>query len=125
MRNVFALAVLPASVLTAGIVSAQSTTPWDGFYLGASLGGENTKFCSSSVLTGLNIDPATSTFTRRSSGGLVGGLQFGENFQIKRLVLGIGLPKARIPSTRRASIARHSIGSLRKFKETACHLASR
>ena len=40
--------------------------------------------------TGLNIDPATSTFTRCSSGGLVGGLQFGENFQIKRLVLGIG-----------------------------------
>jgi opacity protein-like surface antigen len=90
MRNVFALAVLPTLVLTAAIASAQSTTPWDGFYLGASLGGENTKFCSSSVLTGMNSDPATSTFTRCSSGGLVGGLQFGENFQIKRLVLGIG-----------------------------------
>jgi outer membrane immunogenic protein len=90
MRNLFALAVLPAWILTAGIASAQSTTPWDGFYLGASLGGENTKFCSSSVLTVLNTDPATSTFTRCSSGGLVGGLQFGENFQIKRLVLGIG-----------------------------------
>jgi hypothetical protein len=41
MRKVFALAVLPALVLTAAIASAQSTTPWDGFYLGASLGGEH------------------------------------------------------------------------------------
>jgi outer membrane immunogenic protein len=90
MRNAFASAVLPALVFSAGVASAQSTTPWDGFYLGASLGGENTKFCGSSVLTGLNIDPATSIFTRCSSGGLVGGLQFGEDFQIKRLVLGIG-----------------------------------
>jgi outer membrane immunogenic protein len=38
----------------------------------------------------LNIDPATSTFANCSSGGLVGGLQLGENFQIARLVLGIG-----------------------------------
>jgi outer membrane immunogenic protein len=73
MRNVFVTAVLPALILTGTVASAQSTTSWDGFYLGASLGGEN-----------------TSTFAHCSSGGLVGGLQFGENFQIKRLVLGIG-----------------------------------
>jgi outer membrane immunogenic protein len=90
MRNVFALAVSPALVLMAGVASAQSTPSWDGFYLGASLGGENTNVCNSSALTGMNIDPATSTFTRCSGGGLVGGLQFGENFQIKRLVFGVG-----------------------------------
>jgi outer membrane immunogenic protein len=90
MRNVFAMAVSPALILTAGVASAQSTTSWDGFYLGASLGGENTKVCSSSALAGMNIDSATSTFAHCSSGGLVGGLQFGENFQFKRLVLGIG-----------------------------------
>jgi outer membrane immunogenic protein len=90
MRSVFALAVRPALVLMAGVASAQSTPSWDGFYLGASLGGENTNVCNSSILTGTNIDPATSTFSRCSSGGLVGGLQFGENFQIKRLVFGIG-----------------------------------
>ena len=90
MRNVFALAVSPALVLMAGVASAQSTTSWDGFYLGASLGGENTNVCSRSAFTGMNIDPATSAFSLCSSGGLVGGLQFGENFQIKRLVFGIG-----------------------------------
>jgi outer membrane immunogenic protein len=41
-------------------------------------------------LNGLNIDPTTTTFSRCSSGGVVGGLQFGENFQIKKLVLGLG-----------------------------------
>jgi opacity protein-like surface antigen len=88
MKNVFALAILPALVSMSGVASAQSNPSWDGFYLGASLGGENTKGCISSALTGMTA--ATSTFTRCSSGGLVGGLQFGENFQTKRLVLGIG-----------------------------------
>jgi outer membrane immunogenic protein len=90
MKNVFALAVALTLVSLADESLAQSATPWDGFYLGASIGGENTNVCNRSVLTGLNIDPATSTFTSCSSGGLVGGLQFGENFQIARLVLGIG-----------------------------------
>jgi outer membrane immunogenic protein len=91
MKNVFAVAVLLSCVSMAEVASAQSAAPWDGFYLGASLGGENTNVCSRSALTGMNIDPATSTFTSCSSGGLVGGLQFGENFQINRLVLGIGV----------------------------------
>jgi opacity protein-like surface antigen len=90
MKNVFALTLLPALVLLMGVASAQSTTPWDGFYLGASLGGENARVCSSSTLNGMNIGPTTTTFSRCSSGGFVGGLQFGENFQIKRLVFGIG-----------------------------------
>lgn len=90
MKNAFVLAVALTLVSMADAVSAQSITPWDGFYLGASLGGENTNVCNRSVLTGLNIDPATSTFASCSSGGLVGGLQLGENFQIARLVLGIG-----------------------------------
>ncbi|HEX3915099.1 MAG TPA: outer membrane beta-barrel protein [Steroidobacteraceae bacterium] len=89
MKNTITLVVLLMLVSVATVASAQSATPWDGFYLGASLGGENTNVCSSSTLTGMNIDPATSTFARCSSGGLVGGLQFGENFQIKRLVFGI------------------------------------
>src|SRR5882724_10148652 len=91
MRNVFALAVILTLFSMTDVASAQNATAWDGFYLGASLGGENTNVCNRSVLTGVNIDPAASTFTRCSSGGLVGGLQFGENFQIERLVLGIGL----------------------------------
>jgi outer membrane immunogenic protein len=90
MKSAFALVLLPALVVLTGIASAQSTTPWDGFYLGAALGGENSRVCSTSTLTGMNIDPTTTTFSRCSSGGFVGGLQFGENFQINRLVLGIG-----------------------------------
>ncbi len=90
IKKVWVLAVVPTFLLAAGVVSAQSTTAWDGFYLGASLGGENAKVCNSSILTGTGIDAATSTFTRCSSGGLAGGLQFGDNLQIKRLVLGIG-----------------------------------
>jgi outer membrane immunogenic protein len=94
MKNVFGLGVLPALVLVAGVASAQSTTPWDGFYFGASLGGENSKVCSSSTLVGMNIDPAASTFTACGSGGLAGGVQFGENIQIKRLVFGVGVDLA-------------------------------
>jgi outer membrane immunogenic protein len=90
MKNVFAVAVMLALFSMTGVVSAQNATAWDGFYLGASLGGENTNVCNRSVLTGVNIDPASPAFTSCSSGGLVGGLQFGENFQIGRLVLGIG-----------------------------------
>ncbi|HEY2529995.1 MAG TPA: outer membrane beta-barrel protein [Xanthobacteraceae bacterium] len=90
MKNARAPAALLALFLMARAAFAQNTAAWDGFYLGASLGDENSNACNSSVLTGLNIDPATSTFTSCSSSGLVGGLQFGENIQFKRLVVGIG-----------------------------------
>jgi opacity protein-like surface antigen len=89
MKNVFGLAVLLALILMTSHAAAQSTQ-WDGFYLGASLGGENSKVCSTSTLKGLNIDPTTATFSGCSSGGVLGGVQFGDNFQIKRLVLGLG-----------------------------------
>src|ERR1700684_4252032 len=89
MKNLFGIAFLLALILTTSHASAQSTQ-WDGFYLGASLGGENSKVCSTATLKGLNIDPTTTTFSGCSSGGLVGGLQFGDTFQIKLLVLGLG-----------------------------------
>jgi outer membrane immunogenic protein len=90
MKSMLALAVLSASVLAAGVASAQNAAPWDGLYLGASLGDESTKVCSAYTLNGANIDPTTTTFSACSSGGFVAGLQFGENIQIKRLVFGIG-----------------------------------
>jgi outer membrane immunogenic protein len=90
MKNVFALAVMLTLLSMIGVASVQGATAWDGFYLGASLGGENTNVCNRSVLTGANIDPAASSFTSCSNGGFVAGLQLGENFQIDRLVLGIG-----------------------------------
>src|SRR5882757_1126673 len=90
MRNVFALAVILTLFSMTDVASAQNATAWDGFYLGASLGGENTNVCNRSVLTGVNIDSTASSFASCSSGGFVAGLQLGENFQIDRLVLGIG-----------------------------------
>jgi opacity protein-like surface antigen len=75
----------------AGGVSAQSTTPWDGFYAGINIGGASTNACTSSTLNGATIDPmSVTTFSSCPSGGIIGGLQVGENFQIKRLVWGVG-----------------------------------
>jgi opacity protein-like surface antigen len=90
MKNMRLFAFL-LMVLAARVGSAQSSTPWDGFYLGASLGNVSSKVCTSSTLNGAGIDPTIEkTFTGCSGGGLAGGLQFGENFQLNRLVLGIG-----------------------------------
>jgi len=77
-------------VSAAGVASAQSSTPWDGFYLGADVGSLSSKVCTSSTLNGAGIDPTgEKPFTGCSGSGLAGGLQFGENFQLNRLVLGI------------------------------------
>jgi outer membrane immunogenic protein len=91
IEGVHRLAFLVALILVAGVASAQNSTPWDGFYLGANLGSMSSKVCGSSTLKGAAIDPTLDTTLASCSGsGLVGGLQFGENFQINRLVLGIG-----------------------------------
>ncbi len=82
---------LVALVLLARVASAESNTAWDGFYLGASLGGMSSKACGTSTLKGAAIDPTLdTTFANCSGSGLAGGMQFGENFQFNRLVVGIG-----------------------------------
>jgi outer membrane immunogenic protein len=91
MRSMQTFAFL-AMVLAAGAASAQSSTPWDGFYLGANVGSLSSKGCSSSTLNGAGIDPTIDkTFAGCGGSGLAGGLQFGENFQLNRLVLGLGV----------------------------------
>jgi outer membrane immunogenic protein len=83
-----------AAVLTltavGGGVSAQNNYAWDGFYAGLGVGGASTNACTSSTLKGASIDQTTSTFSSCPSGGMIGGLQLGENFQTNRLVWGIG-----------------------------------
>ena len=80
-----------ALVSAARMASAQSSTPWDGFYLGANVGSLSSKVCTNSTLNGAGIDPTLDkTFSACSGSGLAGGLQFGENFQLNRLVLGVG-----------------------------------
>ncbi|HMH89025.1 MAG TPA: outer membrane beta-barrel protein [Steroidobacteraceae bacterium] len=78
-------------VLTFGgdIASAQNSYAWDGFYAGLGVGGASTNACNSSTLKGAAIDPSSTTFASCPSGGIVGGLQVGENFQTKRLVWGV------------------------------------
>ena len=74
----------------AGAASAQNTGAWDGFYAGLGIGGGSTKTCSTSTLTGAGIDPSSATFSSCPSGGTIGGIQIGDNFQTKRLVWGVG-----------------------------------
>jgi outer membrane immunogenic protein len=84
------LAAVLALTSIACEASAQNASAWDGFYAGIGVGGGSTKSCSSSTLTGAGIDPSTATFSSCPSGGTVGGIQIGENFQNKRLVWGVG-----------------------------------
>ena len=78
-----------ASLLAAGLASAQSDTPWNGPYLGVSAGSGRSDTCTRSTLSAASLDSAAPTLTRCSSGGLVGGAEFGDNFQTERLVWGI------------------------------------
>src|SRR6266851_9910634 len=85
------LAALLALASIAGVVSAQSDNPWNGVYVGANAGGTRNSACITSTLNGATIDPANGTnFSRCPGGGLVGGVQIGDNFQTKRLVWGVG-----------------------------------
>lgn len=91
MKNLRLFAYL-MMVFASTVASAQSSTPWDGFYLGANVGSLSSKVCTSSTLNGAGIDPTIAKpFTGCSGSGLAGGLQFGENFQLNRVVLGIGV----------------------------------
>ena len=86
-------AALVAFASIAGVASAQGNKPWDGFYVGVNAGGARNSTCTSSTLNGATIDSASvATFSSRycPSGGIVGGVQIGEDFQTKRLVWGVG-----------------------------------
>jgi opacity protein-like surface antigen len=78
-----------ATLLVAGVAAAQSDTPWNGPYLGVSAGSGRGATCTRSTLNAATLDSAGLTLTRCPSGGLIGGAEFGDNFQIKRLVWGI------------------------------------
>jgi outer membrane immunogenic protein len=82
-------AVWFASLLVAGVASAQSDTPWNGPYLGVNAGSGRSDTCARSTLNAVTLDSAGQTFTRCPSGGLIGGAELGENFQTKRLVWGV------------------------------------
>ncbi|HTV97761.1 MAG TPA: outer membrane beta-barrel protein [Steroidobacteraceae bacterium] len=85
-----AAALLLASL--AGAAAAQSDNPWDGFYAGLNAGGASTGTCDSWSASGTGMQAGGGAFAHGAcaSGGFVGGLQVGENFQARRLVFGWG-----------------------------------
>jgi hypothetical protein len=92
-RVIAAISVLAIAAI-AGAASAKSDIPWDGPYLGMSAGEASSNTCNRWSLNGAMIAPATaSEFSNRdcsNGSALVGGVRMGENFQYKRLVLGVG-----------------------------------
>jgi outer membrane immunogenic protein len=82
-----------ASALMAGAAHGQSDTPWAGAYAGVNAGGASMETCNAWTPSGTLVGPASpGAFSLRncSGGGLVGGVQIGENFQTRRLVFGVG-----------------------------------
>jgi opacity protein-like surface antigen len=82
-----------AMAAIAGVASAQSDIPWDGAYVGVIAGEASSSTCNRWALNGATVDPAIAhEFNNRDcskSSAVVGGVRLGENFQYKRLVLGI------------------------------------
>lgn len=71
---------------------AQSDHPWEGVYAGLNVGGTNTVECDGARLNVSAIDSLTapSLVDHSCSGGaVIGGVQFGDNIQLKRLILGL------------------------------------
>jgi opacity protein-like surface antigen len=71
---------------------AQSDIPWNGFYAGLNAGDASNNTCNHWSLGNNAADAAAAAFAHANcpSGGFLGGLQVGENFQHGRLVIGLG-----------------------------------
>jgi outer membrane immunogenic protein len=85
--------VLTLVGLLSATALAQSDNPWAGPYLGANLGAAHSSACVTASLQGATVDSSNlATLSNRycPSGDFIGGVQIGENFQIKRFVWGIG-----------------------------------
>jgi opacity protein-like surface antigen len=94
VRSTSRFIVLVALTFVAHVTWARPDVPWDGLYFGANLGDASSSSCDNWALHGGTIGPvAASEFSNRDcskSSAPVGGVQFGENFQFKSLVWGVG-----------------------------------
>jgi outer membrane immunogenic protein len=85
--------ILLALTSFVGVASARPDIPWDGNYLGGNVGEATNSSCNGWSLTGSALDAGTAAeFSNRvcnTGGAFVGGVQFGQNVQHGRLVLGI------------------------------------
>jgi outer membrane immunogenic protein len=103
LTNIALAADLPAQTYTKAPVMPVAVFTWTGFYVGGSFGGgwsdQSTGIVTSGIFctTGLGGCPsagtsfgaAVPTQLGQQSGGPIGGLQAGYNFQWNRIVLGI------------------------------------
>jgi hypothetical protein len=86
-----AAALALTSIATSAL--AQSDIPWNGFYAGLNAGNASNNTCNDWSLGNNAADAAAAAAFAHAycpSGGFIGGLQVGENFQNKRLVIGFG-----------------------------------
>jgi outer membrane immunogenic protein len=91
MSNVIRrLSALLIFLSIAGAASAQSDNPWDGFYAGLNIGASSTHACNT-WSSGATASPPDLSIQNCPKSGFAGGLQFGENFQRKHLVFGLGV----------------------------------
>src|SRR5271169_2608418 len=88
-------AILIAAAMT-GVAHAQSGSvpyDWNGFYAGLNAGGVWGLTCDSWTASGPTITPAIAgAFNSRScphNNSFIGGLQFGYNWQVQRMVYGL------------------------------------
>jgi opacity protein-like surface antigen len=89
------LTILLTLTSIAGVAAARPDIPWDGRYFGGNLGEASSSSCNGWALTSAAFDSATAAeFNNRTcstDSAFVGGVQFGENVQHNRLVLGIAV----------------------------------
>lgn len=79
-----------AAVAIANVASARSDIPWDGVFIGANAGEASSSTCNRWALTGTTIVPAAFEFRDCSHNrALVGGVRVGDNYQYKRVVVGV------------------------------------
>jgi len=77
-----------------GVAFARTDIPWDGLYFGVNAGEASSSTCNGWALRGATFDPSVASefnnLNCSKNSALAGGVQIGENFQYKRLLLGVG-----------------------------------
>jgi outer membrane immunogenic protein len=99
MKLISRLAGLAVLASIAGAASAQDviatvTNQWEGFYLGANIGGAWNTTCNTWTLNNVTNPVAVNLFNNRNcpnNGTFVGGVTLGYNFQYNEWVWGFGL----------------------------------
>ena len=89
-RRLAYLGALAIGCLAVDASMAEGPNVWDGPYVAAELGGTTNSGCGRWIVSGTAMDVAGKTISQAcTSGGSVGGVQFGENFQYEHVFWGL------------------------------------